>query len=36
MASVRPPFSRIPGMKKAGNLSKDFLLSDAAGGRLVI
>jgi len=28
MASVRPPFSRIPGMKKAGYLSKDFLLGD--------
>jgi len=26
MASVRPPFSWIPGVKRAGNLSKDFLL----------
>jgi len=26
MASVRPPFSRIPGRKKAGDLFSDFLL----------
>ena len=31
----RPPFSRCPGIKRAGNLFQDFLLGGAAGGRLV-
>ncbi|KAA8500927.1 hypothetical protein FNY66_10765 [Mediterraneibacter catenae] len=30
-----PPFSRRPGIKRAGNLFQDFLLGGAAGGRLV-
>ena len=30
-----PPFSRHPGIKRAGNLFQDFLLDGAAGGRLV-
>ena len=36
MASVHPPFSRILGIEKAGDLSKDFLLGNVADGRLVI
>ena len=28
----RPPFSRRPGIKRAGNLFQDFLLGGAAGG----
>jgi len=35
MARKNPPFSRYPGIEKAGNLIKDFLLGGAAGGRLV-
>jgi len=34
---VRPPFSRIPGRKKAGDLFSDFLLAlPLVGGRYLV